>query len=164
MPKDPGFIIIARQCFHTDTQPTHTVNRPHLYPDVEQRTLLDFAGYFNFVNVEDYDAFGRNIFVLPFEALKCCWFAAETALHCFHSSAPKMAGGYKKALSQRITTGPLAGRKPLHILCHDSDACLLQLEIIKMLVENNYVTITDFEELFLSDDSSKVIIFPPSHW
>ena len=72
MPKDLGFISIAEQCFYTDTQPTHTVNRPHLYPDVEQRTLLDFAGYFNFVNVEDYDAFGRNIFVLLFEALKYC--------------------------------------------------------------------------------------------
>ena len=72
-----------------------------------------------------------------------------------------MAGDYKKALSQRITSGPLAGKKPLHILCHNSDACLTQLEIIRTLVENNYVAIADFEELSESDDPSKVIIFSP---
>ena len=161
MPKDLGFIIMADQSRDVDTQPVHTVNRPHLFPDIEQRSLLDFAGYFKIRCVEDVDQHGRNIFVLLFEAMKYCWLAAETAVACFGINAPKMAGDYKKALSQRIATGPLAGRKPVHILCHNSDACLLQLKIIQTLVKNNYVTITDFEELFESDDSWKVIMFSP---
>ena len=152
---------MADQSRHVDTQPVHTVNRPHLFPDIEQRSLLDFAGYFKIRCVEDVDQYGRNIFVLLFEALKYCWLAAETAVHCFHISAPKMAGDYKKALSQRIATGPLEGRKPLHILLYNSDACLVQLDIVKTLLKNNYVTTTDFEELFLSADGWKVILFSP---
>ena len=152
---------MADQSREAETQPVHTINRPHLFTDIEQRTLLDFAGYLKFKCVQDVDQYGRNIFVLLFEAVKYCWLAAETAVSCFAINAPKMAGDYKRALSQRISTGLLAGKKPLHILTHNSDPCLVQLDIVKALLMNNYVTITDFEELFESDDSWKVIMFSP---
>ena len=151
---------MADQSRDVDTQPVHTVNRPHLFPDIEQRSLRGFASYFKIRSVQDVDQHGRNVFVLLFEATKYCWLAGETAVACFAINAPKMAGDYKKALSQRISTGSLEGRKPLHILLHNSDACLVQLDIVKTLLKNNYVTTTDFEELFLSADGWKVIMCP----
>ena len=161
LPKDLGFIIIADQSKEVETQPVHTLNRFQVFPPTEERTLIEFARYFKLKSAKSVDQYGRNVFHLLFEAVKYCWLACEIACSCFANNAPKLAGDYKRALSQRISTGPLAGKKPLHILCHNSDACLTQLEIIRTLVENNYVTITDFEELFESDDSWKVIMFFP---
>ena len=161
--KDRGFIVMAQQSSLTETQACHTVNRPHLYPDVEERRLQDFGSYFNFVNVEDHDALGRNIFVLLFEALKYWWLVADIARHCFGSNSPKMPGDYHKALRQRITTGPLTGKRPINILLHDSDACLMQKDIVKELIDNNYFTVLDFEEMFWTDAyyGWKVFISPP---
>ena len=152
---------MADQSREAETQPVHTINRLHLYPAIEQRTLLDFAGYLKFKSAQTRDQYGRNIFHLIFEAAKYCWLACEIACSCFAINAPKLAGDYKLALSQPISEGALAGKKPLHILTHNSDPCLVQLDIVKALLMNNYVTITDFEELYVSDDSCKVIMFSP---
>ena len=54
LPKDLGFIVMAPQSSLTETQACHTVNRPHLYPDVDERRLEDFGSWFNFRNVEDW--------------------------------------------------------------------------------------------------------------
>ena len=152
---------MADQSKEVETQPAHTVNRFQLFPPTEERTLIEFARYFKLKSAKSVDQYGRNVFHLLFEAVKYCWLACEIACSCFANNAPKLAGDYKRALSQRISEGVLAGKTPLHILTHNSDPCLVQLDIVKMLLMNNYVTITDFEELHVSDDSSKVIMFSP---
>ena len=146
LPKELGFIIRAEQSKLKNTQACHTVNRPHLFPQWDERRLEDFASWFNFRNVEDYDEHGRTIFVLLFEAVKYSWLAADIALHAFHSTSPKMSGCYHKALRQRITSGPLKGKLAINILVQDSDAMLMQKDIVKELIDNEYYTVLDFVE------------------
>ena len=131
MPKERGWIVIAPQCGDKETQPCHTINRAHCYPPEDQRTLADFGSILGFENVEDHDPMGRNIFHHLFNGAKFCWLLAEIASKCFSEKSQKMPGNYRAAIRQPILNGPIQGDTPLHTLCKDSDACLLNLEIVR---------------------------------
>ena len=159
LPKELGWIIVPPQCHHQETASCHTINLPHAFPDAAQRNLPDWARIFGFEQVKDRDGQGRNISHLLSMTVKYCWLSAEIALICFSQNSAKMIGDYAEALSQLLTGGQLVGYGPLHILCTNSDACLIQVEIVKTLLDNKMVTVQAFEERHTSASRQQVIVF-----
>ena len=57
-----GWIIIPGRSRGQETLPSYVINRDNCFPNIEDRTLPAFARTFGFLNAEDRDQFGKNIF------------------------------------------------------------------------------------------------------
>ena len=163
-PKDLGWIIIPPQSCYYDNLPCHTINQVHRYPPEEQWTLVEFGKLLGFVKVEDHDDVGRNVFHHLFLCCKYCWLAGFIAMNCFTDNAVKMPGNYRKALRQHtFFNGAVPRVTPLHILCKDSDSCLLNLKIVEKMCFHHFAGMKNFETLSHSNGGQVIVLFMFTH-
>lgn len=163
-PQDLGWIIPPPQAGDYDNLPCHTINLVHRYPPEDQWTLVKFGKLLGFVNVEDYDVAGRNVFHHLFLCCKYCWLAGFIAMNCFTDNAAKMPGNYRKALRQLTPFDDAVPRlTPLHILCKDSDSCLLNLKIVQKMCFHNFAEMKNFETLSISPVRQVIVLFMFTH-
>ena len=128
-------------------------NQPHPY----LVNLPWFAELFGFKHVEDRDANGKNIFHHLFTSMQYCSFAGVVAVQCFCPGEPQLPGDYRSAMYHTVSGPTPNGWTPLHVLCHGSDRMLLQSEVIKALLENEVVTVKDFDSMHTH--TLEVIVF-----
>ena len=160
-------IIIPAQSVLYTNLPCHTINNVHCYPPEDELTLCYFGNLLGFSNVEDHDEAGRNVFHHLFACLKYCWLAGFIARNCFETHAMKMPGSYRRALRQLSFLQKTAHSQreipkctPLHILCNNSDACLLNLEIVKRMCFYDLVGVKNFETLSIKGPEDGQVIVP----
>ena len=91
-------------------------------------------------------------------------------MDCFTEHAVKMPGNYRRALRQlafpqNAVHSQKANPKftPLHFLCKDSDACLLNLEIVKRMCFYGFVGMKNFETLSIKKGGQVIVPFMFTH-
>ena len=85
-------------------------------------------------------------------------------MNCFTDHAAKMPGNYRKALRQLTSSDDAVPRfTPLHILCKDSDSCLLNLKIVEKMCFHNFAEMMNFETLSISPVRQVIVLFMFTH-
>ena len=85
-------------------------------------------------------------------------------MNCFTDNAVKMPGNYRKALRQHtFFNGAVPRVTPLHILCKDSDSCLLNLKIVEKMCFHHFAGMKNFETLSHSNGGQVIVLFMFTH-
>ena len=150
-----GYIKVPWHKRFMETMPCYTINCTNNFPSKEVRSLNWFGSLFGFNSVEDVDSDGKNLFHHLFQSMKYSILAGEIAVQAFSPSAPKLPGDYSKAMRHKVTDGGIAGWTPLHTLCKDSDILLMAERTIEALLDNEIVTVKDFDDNW----NDKVFVF-----
>ena len=107
------------------------------------------------MNVDDRDKKGKNILHHLFTSAKYCTMCAEVLMNAFTDEFPRLKGNYRKAISHKVKHGTPTGWNPFHVLCHGSDHLLMQVNIVKVMLDNKFATVQDFDSSF----DPQVIVF-----
>ena len=105
-------------------------------------------------HAQDVDAGNKSIFHHLFQATHSSTLATEICLNSFASGAAILPGNYRRAIRQQCAFFSPIGWTALHLLCNGSAAKLATKNIIKSLLDNDVIMLTDF-----GDRNDKVTFF-----
>ena len=134
------------RCWGQETFPKYTINKIQNYPSTTERTLPYFASR-TLPSATDVDENGKTIFVHLMTSMKYCGLSLEIARNCFKRDEPRMSGNYTVGMTRKIT-GPFPHMwTALHCVCNGKDPESGSKDVIMDLLENEIVTVTDFDSL-----------------